>query len=329
MKRILSFLCALLLLPIPAHALGGWLPWWDAAAAREEAAALAPYLSRVSAFAASFDKNDQPSLSPEARSLLLDMQVAFAGTDTRVYLSVVNDTPEEAKSTALLRRLLASDEAMERHINDLLLLIDTSRIEALEIDYENLGSDTGLWQQFTVFIEKLHLLLEQDGIALRVVLPWDAPKYTILPLGPEYSVMCYNLYGPHSGPGPKADFTFLQEVSRLYADVPGPVRMALATGGFDWSSAGVESLTQQQAETRLARLSMAPLRDQASGALTAVYALEDVSHTLWYADGQTLRLWQEALSDFAGFDLFRLGGGHTEDWLKYLQTVNPNKEAAP
>ena len=329
MKRILSFLCALLLLPLPAHALGAWLPWWDAAAAREEAAALAPYLSRVCAFAASFDKNDRLSLSPQARSLLWDMQVTFAGTDAQVYLSVVNDTPVEAKSTSLLRRLLASDEAMERHINDLLLLIDTSRVEALEIDYENLGSDTGLWQQFTVFIEKLHLLLEQDDIALRVVLPWDAPKYTTLPYGPEYSVMCYNLHGPHSGPGPKADFAFLQEVARLYANVPGPVRMALATGGFDWSSGGVESLTQQQAEARLARLNIAPARDQASGALTAAYTLEGAAHTLWYADGRTLRLWQEQLPGFAGFDLFRLGGGHTADWLEYLQTTNPNKEAAP
>jgi len=246
-----------------------------------------------------------------------------------VYLSVVNDrqtrSGAEGKSTALLRRLLSSDEAITRHIDDLIMLVDSTRVEALEIDYENLGDDTALWQRFTLFIRELHAQLARDGISLRVVLPWDAPKYATLPQGPEYSVMCYNLYGPHSGPGPKADFAFLDEIASLYAALPGPVRMAFATGGFDWSAAGVESLTQQQAETRLSRLGVTPTRDAASGALTAEYSLDGAAHTLWYADSQTLLAWQERTADFAGFDLFRLGGNSLND----LFSTTITKENAP
>ncbi len=314
MKRALSALLALLLLPGCAWAdgLGAWLPYWDASAALEEAQALT--LDHAIAFAALFDEDDRPMLPPEAEDLLWDMQVAFVGTDTQVYLSVVNDQQTRSgtvgKSTALLHRLLGSDKAMERHIDDLIMLVDSARVDALEIDYENLGSDAALWQRFTLFIAQLHQFLQRDGIALRVVLPWDAPRYATLPEGPEYTVMCYNLFGTHSGPGPKADYAFLTEIAQLYADAPRPLRMAFATGGYDWSAAGVESLTQQEAERRLALLGATPARDATSGALTATYTMDGASHTLWYADGETLRLWQEHMAAFDGFDLFRLGGNH-------------------
>lgn len=329
MKRILSTLCALLLmLPHQASAMGAWLPCWDASAALEEASALADQLDQVCTFAASFDQGGRLILPEEARSLLLELQVAFAGTDTEVYLSVVNDLDSEAKSTRLLERLLATDTSLNSHIDDLIMLVDSTRVEFLEIDYENLGSDTRLWQRFTSFIEKLYQLLEQDGISLRVVLPWDAPRYALLPHGPEYSVMCYNLYGLHSDPGPKADFAFLEEIAALYAGIPN-VRMALASGGFEWSANETRSLTQQQAETLLQRYDITPVRDETSGALTASYTLDGTSRTLWYADAQTLRLWQEHLPGFAGFDLFRLGGNNTADWLTHLMSTPLNEEAAP
>ena len=323
--KLLALLCALLLLPCGAGAAGAWLPYWDAPAALEEAEAFAPRLDRACAFAASFNGADRPVLPEEAAELLLDMQVTFAGTDTQVYLSVVNDTPTEAKSAALLRRLLRSDKAMEQHIDDLIMLVDAARIDALEIDYENLGGDAALWQRFTLFIERLYALLDQDGIRLRVVLPWDAPKYAALPQGPEYTVMCYNLYGTHSGPGPKADFAFLEEIAALYADAPRPLRMAFATGGFDWSASGVESLTQQEAQRRLALLGVTPTRDAASGALTASYTMNGASHALWYADGETLRLWQQHTPGFDGIDLFRLGGNGVNTLLSILT----DEETAP
>lgn len=323
--KLLALLCALLLLPSGAGAAGAWLPYWDAASALEEAAAVAPQLDRVCAFAATFNEADRPILSDDAAELLLNLQVAFAGTDTPVYLSVVNDTAAEAKNTALLHRLLATDETISRHIDDLLLLVDSARVEALEIDYENLGGDAALWQRFTLFIQRLYAQLEADGVSLRVVLPWDAPQYAALPQGPEYTVMCYNLYGPHSGPGPKADFAFLDRIAQLYAEVPGTVRMALATGGFDWSPSGVESLTQQQAEALLNSQGVTPRRDEASGALTADYTLRGASHTLWYADGLTLQLWQERLTGFDGIDLFRLGGNGPNALLSILS----DEENAP
>ena len=40
------------------------------------------------------------------------------------------------------------------------------------------------------------------------------------------------------------------------------------------------------------------------------------THTVWYADAETLRGWMEILRGygFRKFDFFRLGGNRAEDW---------------
>lgn len=328
-RRICSALMAALFLLTGASAraegvFGAWLPYWRAEDALEETAQLLDRLDRAVAFAAIFDSSDRVLMLGEAEDLLLDLQVACAGSEAEVYLSVVNDQETgdgqyDNKSRELLWRLLASEETMNRHIDDLLLLMDTYRVEALEIDYENMKNDTALWERFSIFIEKLYHCLSAEGKSLRVVLSWDAPKYASLPEGPEYTVMCYNLYGYHSGPGPKADFEFLEQVAALYQEVPGTVRMALATGGYEWLDGSVtRELTQREAEELLSTHGVEPLRDRESGVLYGRYTSQGRRYTVWYADGETLALWKEHLAGFDGYDLFCLSGNHPEDWLGLL-----------
>lgn len=322
MKRLLLIL---LVLCLPAQALaegiGAWLPYWNADAAMTDAEQLADSLDEVVAFAAVFDPKGRPVLPDGAEKLLLDAQVAFAGTATKVYLSVVNDQQNgkggyDSKSAALVRRLLKDDRAMERHMDDLLLLLDQSEADGLELDYENFGSDRELYAHYAQLIERMYAILEKDGLGLRVVLSWDAPRYMTLPEGPEYTVMCYNLYGYHSGPGPKADFAFLDQVKALWADVPGTVRMAFSCGGFLWQGGKVTAaLNQQSAEALLAQKGITPARDASSGALTATFTHEGRKATLWYADGATLQGWRAHMTEFDGTDIFCLGGAAVQDWL--------------
>lgn len=316
-------LTVLLALPLSCAAegdYGAWLPYWEAEAALQQAEMLEDTLDTAVVFSAVFDRDDRPFLTDEAEALWLGAQVAFAGTDTKLYLSVVNDRQLkngkfDSKSKSLLEKLLKDDRAIDEHIDDLLMLVDSCEAEGLEIDYENLGSDRKLYGQFAVFIERLYEILAQDGIALRVVLQWDAAEYFSLPDGPEYTVMCYNLYGYHSGPGPKADTVFLDQIAALYADHASKVRMALAAGGFEWQNGRVSAaLTQQEAEAILRECGVQAQRDGTSSALTAEYRRDGKACTLWYADGMTLQTWKTRLGGFAGIDLFSLGGAVVNDW---------------
>lgn len=338
MKRSFCLLAGFLALTaglmLTAHAqalqYGAWLPYWEPDAALAEMETLADRLDEVIAFAALFDTADQPLMLPETETLLKDLQKAYHGTDTTVFLSIVNDLQTgdgqyDNKSTALLSRLFASDDAISRHLEALVQLVDDYSLAGLELDYENLKSDAQLWQQYVNFLQRVWAYCARDGLRLRVVLPWDAPKYAQLPQGPEYSVMCYNLYGTHSGPGPKADIAFLQQTCALYQPLGAGVRMAFATGGFDWHGDQITDLTQEEAADQLLLAGTEPTRDADSGAMTATYVADGETHVIWYADAQTLALWRDTCMEngFTAFDLFRLGGNDLADWDDALLGTHP------
>ena len=331
-RRLTLLLCLTVLLAAPwaggrseGQRYGAWLPYWEISDAMDEAEALSGTLDTAVAFACIFDAKDQPLMLSDADTLYTLLTDALTGTDTAVYLSVVNDVElapgqYDNKSVDLLNRLFADDLAMSNHLEALTALIDRYGLTGLELDYENLKSDTDLWSRYAAFLTRLWTVCERDGVQLRVVLPWDAPKYATLPVGPIYSVMCYNLYGYHSGPGPKADTAFLQTTCALYASQPYRARMAFATGGFSWCEGDVTALTQVQAAELLSQAQVTPTRDAASAVLTAAYTQDGATHTVWYADAQTLAAWRAVCEGygFTDFDLFRLGGNDLTDWQSKL-----------
>ena len=338
MKRIALCMVCLMLMNMTASAMGtsasysygAWLPYWEADASLVEADGLKDQVDTFVAFACLFDNQDNLLMPEETVNLLSALQKLSISGDKDIFLSVVNDQEVspgkyENKSTALLKRLFQSEAARSKHLEQLASLIDTYQLSGLELDYENIKGDTGLWSSYAMFIEKVWAMCQRDGIRLRIVLPWDAPRYVALPIGPEYSVMCYNLYGYHSGPGPKADLEFLVKTCELYKDVPYTVRMAFATGGFDWYGGSIAALTQEQAQEQLLAAQAEPTRDANSGTLTAIYKQNGTEHKLWYADALTLRTWRDLCESygFSSFDFFRLGGNNTENWMSDLFDMTP------
>lgn len=338
MRRALYLLAGLFLFtfysPVGAaaesFACGAWLPYWEYDTSMTELEELSGTFDEAIAFACIFNSDDQPLMLPDTVTLLDGINSACEGTDTAVFLSVVNDIElspgkYDNKNADLLRRLFANEAAQSAHLEALAALVDEYGLTGLELDYENLKDDTTLWQNYAAFIQRAWAMCERDGVRLRVALPSDAPKYVTLPAGPEYSVMCYNLYGYHSGPGPKADIAFLKDTCALYQPLGLKVRMAFATGGFDWHGGDITALTQQQAQEQLNAACVTPTRDPASGVLTATYTADGETHEVWVADGQTLALWRDTCraAGFTSFDLFRLGGNDTADWKNAFFATQP------
>ena len=145
MKRVLCCLVALFALAlgatIPARAeashYGAWLPYWEYDASLGELAALPGRFDEAVAFAAIFDSDDQPLMLSESETLLTDLRKACKGTDTTVFLSVVNDIQTapgtfENKSVELLARLFKNEDAAGKHLEALVKLVDTYRLDGLE-----------------------------------------------------------------------------------------------------------------------------------------------------------------------------------------------------
>ncbi len=290
-----------------------WYVYWDSDVT-DELEALQDDTDSLCLFAGYFDDGANvymPEAMRQDRELLAELQTPM------VYVSFTNDV-QHADGTAtqkdvqLLTKLWSDKARMEATAGELLDTVRDMGAGGIEIDFENMKDD-GIWTSYGSFLQVLADKAEERRIAVRVVLPVTAPVDTLaLPEDAEYTVMCYNLHGLGSSPGPKADAAFLKKTAEKFSVLPHAV-YALATGGFEWDAdgRGVRALTQAQAEALAAESGVKTKRDGDSSALYFTYRDGDEKHTVWYADAQTLAAWRGVILQTdadARFDLWRVGG---------------------
>jgi spore germination protein YaaH len=311
-----------------ARPLSAWAVYWDVETVPEEITALYGRLDALCHFSAVFGP-DGSVFIPEAteqfhRSLLQDKKTAVP----LHYITVVNDVvyPDGSsllKDTDILRPLLADKASRAAHISELLKLAADGGYEGLEIDYETLQKQEELAEQLALFCGELYDAAKARGLRLRVVLEPSFPAGKIkLPAGPEYVVMLYNLFGSHSGPGPKADPAFIRDTVKKMRVLPGNPVYALAVGGFDWRGDTAVSLSESKAAELLAETGASAWREKNSGCLVFSYKMDGAEHTVWYADGETLNGWMDVIRKENGnsrFAVWRLGGNETDS----LRSIGP------
>lgn len=291
----------------------GWCVYWDADVA-EELSALGEDLGNVSMFACYFDDSGDVYIPEALTELCGDIEEIGAFP---TYLSFTNDVQHgdgsaTQKDPGLLRRLWKDEAQMAATAERMLRTVRSLGAQGIEVDFENIKKQE-LWERYARFLNVLWAKADETQTPMRVVLSVNAPVETVtFPEGPTYSVMCYNLYGTHSGPGPKADTDFLKETAAKFSAVPG-IRYALATGGFEWDAKETvtRSLTQTEALILQAENGSTPTRDGASQALWFDYAADGARFCVWYADAATLTAWRRAILEVdagAEFDLWRIGG---------------------
>lgn len=301
----------------------GWVPYWDSKNSIDEVVRYEENLDEVILFAAIFT-------APNDKILLLDelddtkKQIDEKRLDNhKIFLSFTNDYrildgTYISKDMELLKRLLQTESSRKDHIEELIHLAHSCDVDGIEIDYEQMHKDKSIWPMYIAFIEELYPKCVEENLELRVVLNWKDVEDVVFPEGPDYVIMCYNLYGTHSKNegGPKADIAFLSKVYELNKKLPGSVQMALANGGFSWSSEGVvKAVTQDMAVDLQKQFDVSPKRDDGSGALYFEYIDDGIEYEVWYADSKTLRTWIDLgiRYGYTSFGIWRMGGDSTDD----------------
>ena len=319
----------------PAAGLGGndrlsaWIVDWDMARGLAEWRARPGLFTSVRVFAAVFDERGHPALSPAwAAAIGNDARILFGPTPA--FLTVVNDVVAPAGNTLkdpeLARRLVSSPQARARHVAELVRLAEARHFAGLEIDYEEVPA--AAWPDFSKFVAELYAATAARGLALSVVLQPQS-RYLAVPMpdGPDYVLMGYDLFGSHSGPGPKAAPPFLAEQADSLRAIGllGATALALAAGGFDWTEGkDAKPLDEAEAAGLIARKQLQPGRSAPDGSLVSRYRdAAGKNHEVWHADAATFaRLWQAARADgFSRLVLWRLGGNSPAliDWLAARQ----------
>lgn len=294
-----------------------WNAYWNLEGAETQIEEMAENIQNINYFAAYYDKDDKVFIPETTKEFYEKTGAAYKERGWNCYLTIVNDQILEngssaLKSTELLYRLFSEEAACQAHAEELVALALEYGYDGLEIDYENIRKDETLWGYFMPFIDYLYKRCSEENLMLRVVLETQIEPEKIAWIeGPTYVVMCYNLYGSHSGPGPKADRTFLEDIMERMSCIPGKVDYALANGGFDWSDDGsVQGITTAKAEQLLAESGAVAERDDISAARYFTYEDENgMEHEVWYADEETIQAWVFWLQSGGNyeFSIWRLG----------------------
>lgn len=303
-----------------------WLVYWDLEAAGPELEMVREAGGTLSYFAAYYDASDSPFLDRDALERFLSFRER--GLADRALLAVVNDRQgadgvSVLKDAALAARLFRDERAMRKEAVRLSELAALHGFAGLDMDFENLGEQNEPWRRYAAFLKILYEEASSRGLSLRVTVEPGALGRADYPLGPNYAVMLYNLYGTHSSPGPKADFAFIRDTLARALEAFGPgVQAALAAGGFVWGGDGrAEALTEDEALGLLASSGCVASRDEGSGALHFTYREQTGdSREVWFADGQTLAGWARACREagVSSLALWRLGGNNAASLRAYL-----------
>ena len=257
----------------------------------------------ISFFAAYFNEDGEIFVPKALSKSIYALVNANERSDARYYLTVVNDqinqdSSSSLKSTELVAKLIVDDSDRMNHINQLLDLVEEYNLDGIEIDYEGLTKAPELTQPYLEFLSQLYAAASQRSITLRVIIEYKMLKdeqYQFVE-GPEYVIMCYNLFGSSSEPGPKANYDFLKHIVKLMERIPGKVIYALANGGFDWGEE-VQALTTKEAKALAKERCVVESRDQESSCLYYTYTDKyDKEHIVWYGDEETIKEWIEFLN---------------------------------
>lgn len=304
----------------PPVRLSAWMAEWDAKSGTEEFGKLEKRLESIVCFAVSYDKEDHLFLSEEIRDLA---KKARKGKDSLVrYVSFTNDSMQadghtKEKDTELLKRLLADDKAIDSQVEQMIAAAKELNCNGIELDYEKQWKDDKTKENYMMFTYRLSSACIKEGLKLRIVLEPSAPMDMEFCKGPEYVVMLYNLYGKHSGPGPKADGDFILKTIKKMEKLPGEKSVAIATGGCLWEKGGLlpgsydrkQFLTEKEAVELRTKYQVEPERDPASAVLHFSCKVKDKDCEIWYADSETLNAWITAAANagVSRVSIWRLG----------------------
>lgn len=312
--------------------LSAWLVDWQWEAGLADVERLGGEgLAGLQLFAAYFDEADRLYFNNTMTEALPNLREMLGDGTAEVGLTIVNDRINRdgtsvPKDPELVSRLIATEESRGEHIRQIVETASAYDLKRIEIDYEKIKEVD--WERLCLFYKELFKELKEAGISLRIVLEPRTPLKSIkLPEGPEYVMMAYNLYGTHSGPGPKADLSMIRKLADKMTLLPGDPVMAFSVGGFDWAESGDVTALTEIAAVRLAEKHGAVLqRDSKSGSLFFKYTDEEGEpHTVWYADQETIAGWIETAKKqgIYNISLWRLGelGDAT---LEYLREYHGN-----
>jgi spore germination protein YaaH len=228
----------------------------------------------------------------------------------------------------VVQAMLHDDDAMRRHVRELVELAVEHDYDGIDIDYENLRARDR--SQFTRFVERLASALHAEGKLLTAAVHPkasdegddernEAQDYNAIGAAvDQLRVMTYEYSWETSPPGPGAPTDWVEEViAWTVTQVPREkVVLGVVLLGYDWTEGRGTTVDFEQAQAR-ADEHRAIVRRAPDG--TPWFRYRDSSgrlHEVWYEDAASAKAKLELVSEYGlgGVFFWRLGGEDPNVW---------------
>lgn len=269
--------------PSRGNYVSGWLTYFSFDQSFSSFKNNADFFSEVNPFIYAFAKDSLIIMAPGFNEIRLKNITNFArNKNIKVIPTVVNDVIDQEtgfalslKDPVIIHTALAGQTATNRHIENIISLVEKNDFDGIEIDYENIAREDAA--QFTEFIRLLSSAMHSRGKTLNIVLE---PKFfsglrpvlnnqelsLIAASCDTVKLMCYNMHGLFSKPGPVATPGWIKQLLRAAERTIPKQKLcaAFALHGFAWKADKAVSLTYKEIQVLIEEYKPEILRDNNS-----------------------------------------------------------------
>lgn len=282
-----------------------WLPYWDIKNCIQiiNTNNIAEKINRLNLFFYAFDK--ELNIINAAKDPLDYQKIieVISKKNIKIIPTITNDifyskTDVKLKDPEVIHQIFTNKELKEKHIKQILELINSLGAEGVDIDYENI--DIKDKNSFTEFIKELSILLHQENKILLVTVqqkiedhqrsgPGAIDWKEISQYADKIIIMCYNYSSKNSKPGPLCPDFWLKDIIKFtLSQIPQEkICIALTMHGYDWSEK-TNSLNLSTANNLIQTRNAKLLWDNKSQSPHFIYYKDGSKHQVWFENEKSI-----------------------------------------
>jgi len=317
-----------------------WIPYWDQTRAVAAFRGQVDLFDMISVFWHRIDAEGELTTYEVAQ--IDESIIEFAHDNDVAIMATVANLPDYDEGGTWdperVDKVIATPEARQAHIRELMDLVENYGFDGVDIDYEALRRDQR--EDFSVFIRELGQALHEQGKLLGVAIHPKTGEFkpeedngshaqdwqAIHPYVDQMYFMTYDEHNEDTPPGPIASPAWIEEVldyAITTQNVPeDKVFLGIPLYGYCWTENPMGEVTRSRGleydeiEIRQDRLELDSQFDPDHLAPVMMYTRHGRQHTVWYENAESVGLKLETAARYGlgGVGFWRIGREDKRLW---------------
>lgn len=282
-----------------------WLPYWDTKNSIENFKSnFQDKIEEINLFFYCLDKDANIiNILPKEIDYQQIINI-FRQANVKIILTITNDviyskSEKKLKDPQILHQILNDSNLRQRHIQQIIEIVEKINADGIDIDYENI--DIKDKDNFSEFIKEFTFLLHNKNKILNVTVQQKTEDHNrtgagavdwkeISQYADKITIMCYNYSSKISKPGPLCPTFWLKEIIEFAkSQIPqDKICIALALHGYEWSENEVKPLNLKQVETLIEEYNAKLKWERKSKTPYFKYYKNGMNYEVWFENQKSI-----------------------------------------